>query len=83
MNNGAFQANRKDCVRSIFDIYDPIGLLCRTQLMLVHSKYNVEKFKHSFRDTINPMCLTNNGIEDTKLCCCCALPFQNHVEMFP
>ena len=29
------------------------------------SKLNFHKFKHNFRDTINPMCTTNDGIEDT------------------
>ena len=30
------------------------------------SKLNFHKFKHNFRDTINPMCPTNDGIEDTE-----------------
>ena len=30
------------------------------------SKLNFHKFKHDFRDTINPMCPTNDGIEDTE-----------------
>ena len=29
------------------------------------SKLNFHKFKHNFRDTINPMCPTNDGVEDT------------------
>ena len=29
------------------------------------SKLNFHKFKHNFRDTINPMCPTSDGIEDT------------------
>ena len=30
------------------------------------SKLNVHKFKHNFKDTINPMCPVNDGIEDTE-----------------
>ena len=30
------------------------------------SKLNFHKFKHNFRDTVNPMCPTNDGIEDTE-----------------
>ena len=30
------------------------------------SKLDYDKFKHNFRDTINPMCPTNDGIEDTE-----------------
>ena len=30
------------------------------------SKLNLHKFKHNFRDTINPMCPANDGIEDAE-----------------
>ena len=30
------------------------------------SKLNFHKFKHNFKDTINPMCPVNDGIEDTE-----------------
>ena len=30
------------------------------------SNLNFHKFKHSFKDTINPMCPVNDGIEDTE-----------------
>ena len=30
------------------------------------SKLNFHKFKHNFKDTINPMCSINDGIEDTE-----------------
>ena len=30
------------------------------------NKLNFHKFKHNFRDTINPLCPTNDGIEDTE-----------------
>ena len=33
---------------------------------MVLSKLNFHEFKHNFRDSINPMCPTNDGIEDTK-----------------
>ena len=52
--------------KSVFGIPDPIGLPYLTQLRVGLSKLNFHKFKHDFRDTINPMCPTNDGIEDTE-----------------
>ena len=37
-----------------------------TQLRVGLSKLNFHKFKHNFRDTIKPMCLSNDGIEETE-----------------
>ena len=51
---------------SVFRIHDPTGLSYLTQLRVGLSKLNFHKFKHNFRDTINPMCPTNDGIEDTE-----------------
>ena len=45
---------------------DPEILAYLTQLRVDLSKLNFHKFKHNFRDTINPMCPTNDGIEDTE-----------------
>ena len=52
--------------RSIFGIHDPIGLSYLSQIRVGLSKLNFHKFKHNFKDTINPMCPTNGGIEDTE-----------------
>ena len=52
--------------KSVFGIYDPKGLSFLTQLRVGLSKLNLHKFKHNFRDEINPMCPTSNGIEDTE-----------------
>ena len=49
---------------SVFGIHDPIGLRCRLQIEVAHSKLNFHKFKHNFRDTVNPMCPTNDGTEE-------------------
>ena len=35
-------------------------------LILGISILNLHKFKHNFRDTINPMCPSNDGIESTE-----------------
>ena len=37
-----------------------------TQLRVGLSKLNFHEFKHNFRDTINPLCPTSDGIEDTE-----------------
>ena len=52
--------------KSVFSIHDPIGLSYLTQLRLGLSKLNLHKFKHNFRDTVNPMCPTSDGIEDAE-----------------
>ena len=52
--------------KSVFGIHDPIGLPYRTQLRVALSELSCHKLKNDFRDTINRMCPTNDGIEDTK-----------------
>ena len=52
--------------QSVFGIHDPLGLSYLTQLKVGLSKLNFHKFSHNFRDTIGPMCPTNDGIEDTE-----------------
>ena len=52
--------------KSVYGIHDPKGLSHLTQLRVGLSKLNFHKFKHNFRDTINPMCPTSNGIKDTE-----------------
>ncbi len=52
--------------KSVFKIHDPIGLSYLTQLRIGLSKFNYHKFKHNFRDTLDPMCEANDGIEDTE-----------------
>ena len=52
--------------KSVFGIHDPIGLSHLTQLRAGLSKLNLHKFKHHFRDTKNPMCPSNDGIQSTE-----------------
>ncbi len=52
--------------KSVFDIHDPIGLSHLTQIRVGLSKLKFHKFSHNFRDAIDPMCPTNDGIEDTE-----------------
>ena len=52
--------------KSVFGIHNLKGLSYLTQLRVGLSKLNFHKFKHNFRDTINPMCPTSDGIEDTE-----------------
>ena len=47
-------------------IHDPQGLSILTLLRVRLSKLNFHKFKHTFRDTLNPLCPTNDGVEDTE-----------------
>ena len=50
----------------VFGIHDPIGLSFLTQLRVGLSKLNCHKFKHNFRDDVNTMCPSNDGIEDAE-----------------
>ena len=52
--------------KPVFGIYDPTGLSHLSQIRVGLSRLNLHKFKHNFRGTINPMCPTNDGIEDTE-----------------
>ena len=52
--------------KSVFQIHDPTGLSYLTHLRVGLSKLNFHKFKHNFRDPIDPICPTNDGIEDTE-----------------
>ena len=52
--------------KPIYGIYDPKGVAILTQLRVGLSKLNSHKFNHNFRDTVDPMCLINDGIEDTE-----------------
>ena len=49
--------------KPIFRIYDPKGLSILTQLRIGLSKLHFHKLRHSFQDTIDPMCLRNDGFE--------------------
>ena len=50
----------------VYRIHDPKGLSILTQLRVGLSKLNFHKFKHNFRDTLNPLCPTNDGVENTE-----------------
>ena len=52
--------------KPVYSTYNPIGLAILTQLRVRLSKLNSHKLRHSFRETINPLYPSNNGIEDTE-----------------
>ena len=64
--------------KSVLGIYDPVGLSYLSQIRVGLSKLNCHKFKHNFRDTVNPMCPMNDGIENTErfLLFCTAFEIQ-------
>ena len=56
----------------MFSISDPLCLKLLTCLRLNFIHLNEHKFRHNFRDTVNPMCSCGTGIETTDhylLCC--------------
>ena len=50
----------------VFGFHDPIGLSFLTQFRVGSSKLNFHKFKHNFGDAVNPICPSNDGIEDAE-----------------
>ena len=50
---------------SFFDIHNPKGIKLITRLRLGLSHLRDYKFKHSFQDTINPLCNCGQDIEST------------------
>ena len=50
---------------SIFGCHNPIGVKLLTRLRLGLSHLRKHKFKHSFQDTINPLCSCGKEIETT------------------
>ena len=51
---------------SMYGTHNPKGIAYLTQLRAGLSKLNLLKFRHNFKDTINPMCPINDGVEDTE-----------------
>ena len=51
---------------SVYGIYNPKSISYLTQSRVGVNKLNYHKFKHNFADTVSPMCLANEGIEDTE-----------------
>ena len=56
----------KPSAKPLYGIHNPKGVAYLTQLRLGLSKLNFHKFKHNFKDTINPLCPVNDGVEDTE-----------------
>ena len=50
-------------MNSIYNVHDPIGLLLLTRLRLRFSHLREHKFRHNFRDTLNPLCDCGTDIE--------------------
>ena len=69
--------------KSIFSIYDPLGVKLLTRLILQFSHLNGHKFRHGFGDTINAMCTCRSESEATEhfLLRCHIYPSQR-LELF-
>ena len=52
--------------RSIFNVNDPEGVKCLTRWRLRFSHLNEHKFRHSFLDTLNPLCNCSVEVEDNE-----------------
>ena len=52
--------------KPVFSVHDPKGLAILTQLRVGLCAFNLDKFRHKFKDTIHSMCLINDGIENAE-----------------
>ena len=50
---------------SIFNIFDPVGIKCLTRFRLDFSHLNEHRFRHNFKNCLNPLCSCSLEIEDT------------------
>ena len=50
---------------NIFNIFDPQGLKLLTRLRLGFSHLNEHRFRHNFKECVNPVCSCSLEIEDT------------------
>ena len=60
-----FQSLRKKYIIFDIDIHNPKGIKLITRLRLGLSHLREHKFKHSFQDTLNPLCNCGQDIEST------------------
>ena len=49
----------------VFNVHNPIGIKLLNRLRLNFSHLNEHKFRHNFRDFVNPFCLCNAKTETT------------------
>ena len=52
--------------KPVCSIHDPKGLAMLKKLRVGLSLLNLHQFRHNFRDTLNPLCPSNDGAEDTE-----------------
>ena len=53
----------KNDENSIFNVHNPIGIKLLNRLKLTFSHLNEQKFRHNFRNFVNPFCLCNAETE--------------------
>ena len=52
-------------MRPVYNVHDPVGLKLLTRLRVNFSHLREHKFRHNFRDTLNPLCSCSLEIETT------------------
>ena len=53
----------RDCGSTVFNCYNPKGVKLLNKLRLGLSHLRERKFKHSFQDSLNPICSCGNDIQ--------------------
>ena len=65
-NKSIVSTKKKKKENPLFCIYDPLVVKVLTRLRLQLNHPNEHKFRHSFSDTINPMCACGTEVETTE-----------------
>ena len=60
-----FLKNKISNSSNVFNINNPLGLKLLTRLRIGFSHLKEHKFKHSFQDSVDPLCSCGNDIEST------------------
>ena len=50
----------------LYSVYDPLGVTLLSRLRLEFSLLNENKFRHGFKDTLNPLCACGAEVETTE-----------------
>ena len=50
----------------LFSVYDPLGVKLLTRLRRDFGHLNEHKFRHGFKDTLNPLCTCGAEVETTE-----------------
>ena len=64
----------------LFSVYNPLGVKLLTRLRLEFSHLKEHKYRHGFKDTLNPLCTCGTEVETTEHCENRPTVFESHCK---